>query len=509
MQLFLIIYFFANSQIPTWIRQYGSSDRAEFAFGGIVETPDSGFVVAGGTWSDTIWDKDGYIIKIDNMGETLWTRRIGSMGIGAGGDFIWDVILNSNNELVFTGTRYKFPLSKQVWFLKYNLDGNLLTEKIIGETQEENGCKILQNPDGTYMIVGDTKSRGSQIGGKDVWLLKLNQEGETIWTKTYDLLFKDQGSGIIPFGNGNYLITAFSCTGQWLLPPAYMGFASYFIIDSLGNVLKMVKFDEDSLTSFSNIRPTGDCGAIITGSRSATDIFPNRDIWVLKLDANADTVWTKTIGTYRRYDGGCSIFQSDNGGYYLAAYSQGYTPPGMEYDNWWLLRLDDAGETLWTRWWGGPLNDDPYSVMATADGGIIISGWRDANSSMGETLTIGNADFYVIKADTNGCVNAIETRQAVNIKSPLQLHIHPNPFNLTTSVQFSLSQPDYVRLKIYDARGGEIATLIDGHLNAGGHKVIYQATGQPNGVFLCRFEVGNRLCSTQKLLHLAPLKWNN
>ncbi|MEO0070887.1 MAG: hypothetical protein ABIK39_02210 [candidate division WOR-3 bacterium] len=427
------------------------------------------------------------------------------MGTGAGGDFIWDVILNSSNELVFTGTRYKFPSGKQVWFLKYNLDGNLLTEKIIGETQEENGGKILQNPDGTYMIVGDTKSRGSQIGGKDIWLLKIDQDGETIWTKTYDLFFKDQGSGIIPFGNGNYLITAFSCTGQWLLPPAYMGFASYFIIDSLGNVLKLVKFDEDSLTSFSDVRPTGDGGAIITGSRSATDIFPNRDIWVLKLDANADTVWTKTIGTYRKYDGGCSIFQSGNGGYYLAAYSQGYTPPGMEYDNWWLLRLDDAGETLWTRWWGGPLNDDPYSIIPTSDGGIIISGWRDANSSLGDTLTIGNADFYVIKADTNGIVSGIENNERLTLELEhfLPLHICPTLFNSTTTIQFSLPFSDYVKLEIIDISGRKISTLVDQILPPGRHSVTYAPSGITTGVYFCKFRTGNNFYLLEKLLHFA------
>uniref|UniRef100_A0A7C4TDL4 Bulb-type lectin domain-containing protein n=1 Tax=candidate division WOR-3 bacterium TaxID=2052148 RepID=A0A7C4TDL4_UNCW3 len=293
----------SNAQIPTWIRQYGIPDRADFAFGGIVETDNGDFVVCGATLNRfplISWDQNGYFIKINTFGDTIWTRVIGSMGLGAGPDYILDVLINNNNELVFTGFKYKNP-SRDVWFIKYSLGGDSLIDKTIGGPLEDNGNEIIQNPDGTYMIIGDTKSFGTQNGGKDVWLLKVNQNGDTLWTRTYDFGYTDIGTGIIPFPGGNYLVTAFSITGHWLIPPEYMGFASYFVINSLGNVLKTISFDEDSLTQFAAIIPTGDGGFIIAGSRSVYDIFPNRDIWVLKLNSNADTVWTKTIGTYFYY----------------------------------------------------------------------------------------------------------------------------------------------------------------------------------------------------------------
>ncbi|MGB9721883.1 MAG: T9SS type A sorting domain-containing protein [bacterium] len=495
------------TQIPTWERRYGIPDRAEFALGGIVETINGDFVVSGATFNRSpfnLWGIDGYIVKINAYGDTLWTRRVGSMGIGAGMDFIFDVIINSNNELVFTGSRYVNPsVKRQLWFLKLSQNGDSLMDKRIGGAGEDNGGEIIQNPDGTYMILGDTRSFGTQIGGSDVWLLKLNQNGDTIWTKTYDLNYQDNGSGIIPFQNGNYLITTFSVTdslqvGPWFI--AYMGFASYFVIDSSGNVLKLVVLDEDSLTQFADIRPTSDGGAIIAGSRSVYDIFPCRDIWVLKLNANADTVWTKTIGGYGKYDGGMSILQSNNGGYYLAAYSQTYTTPEMDYDNWWLLRLNDNGDTIWTKWWGGPLNDDPSGIIPTSDGGIIIAGWRDANSW--DSLTLGPADFWVIKADTNGNVSGIYDFQGYSIHPKEILKIYPNPLNSTATIQFSIPRKNYVSLKIFDVSGAEVAEIIDKELNQGSYSIVYEPHNLTNGIYFVSLKVGNKIYPAKKLLIL-------
>lgn len=391
------------AQIPSWERQYGKTDRAELAWD-IVETPDNNFVICGITLGSMPWDMDGWIIEINAFGDTVWTRQVGSQGLGAGQDFITCVILNNDNELVFTGNRYQFPYGRQVWFLKYQPNGDMPTERKIGGNAEDNGNEIILNSDGSYMIIGDTESFGTQQGGKDIWLLKLSPEGDTLWTKTYDFGYVDMGTDIIPFQATNYLITAVSCTANCggLL---HQGFAIYFVIDSFGNVLKTQIFNHGPKNKFTDIGPTHDVGAILIGATSRSEHFPSEDIWLVKLDAEADTMWTKTFGAYNRYDGGFSVFETDDRGYFLAAYSQTLQTPQMDYDNWWLLRLNAAVDTVWTRWWGGPLNDDPYAIIPTSDGGIAIAGWRDANSNPFYSLSIGDADFYVIKRDTLSTTN--------------------------------------------------------------------------------------------------------
>lgn len=497
-RLVLVLTAVSLAEPITWMRQYGLPDRAEFAFGGAVETNDGNIVVCGGTWSNIPWDKDGYIVKINAFGDTIWTRRVGTMGIGAGGDFIFDVTLNNDDDLVFTGTKYSPRYGRQVWFLKISQSGEILADKTIGDTLEDNGGAIIQNPDGTYLLLGDTKSRGTQIGGKDIWLLKLNRNGDTIWTRTYDLQYADQGAGIAPAGDGTYLLTAFSCTGEWPFPPAYMGFGSCLVIDTLGNLQKAMSFREDSLTTLGRPQKTKDGGWIIVGQRSRNDVFPSRDIWVMKLDARADTEWTKTIGTRGRYDGGTSIIESRSSGYYLTAYSQAYAPPGMGYDNWWLLRLNDAGDTLWTRWYGGPLNDDPAAVLLTSDNGIVIAGWRDANSW--DSLTLGNADFWVIKTDTNGLAGVSE-----NVswrKGSLRAHfaVRPNPCPGVATLHFSIPVPQHVRLRVIDVLGHKVFALIDRALREGLHTVRYDMSELPGGVYYCELQLDKAPTRVIKLL---------
>ncbi|MEO0074015.1 MAG: hypothetical protein ABIK43_05090, partial [candidate division WOR-3 bacterium] len=457
----------ASAQSQYWIREYGIRARADFAMGGAIELPDAGFVICGSTFPMyfPLWNIDGYVVRVNAYGDTVWTRRLGDSLGGNPKDYIWDAILNSTGELVLAGTRF-VPWTgegAQGWFLRLNLEGSISVDRRLGGNDEENFNEIIQNPDGTYLLLGDTRSFGTQRGGKDVWLVKLNPDGETIWTRTYDLNYEDMGTGIIPFQENNYLITTFSKTGELTVPPADIGFAAYLLIDSIGETLRVVRFREDSLTSFACVAPTRDQGAIITGQRSATDNFPSRDIWLLKLNRNGDTVWTRTYGARGRYDGGTAVFESERGGYYLAAYSQTYTPPGMGYDNWWLLRLNASGDTLWTRWWGGPLNDDPSAVLPTADGGLLIAGWKDANSW--DSLTLGDAQFWAIKTDSLGIVPGIASPSAETGSRLLELY--PNPAGAKLLVSFTVPCAGRVSLKLFDAAGREAAVLLAGYLNPG------------------------------------------
>ncbi|MBC7345188.1 MAG: hypothetical protein H5U03_07205, partial [Clostridia bacterium] len=80
----------------------------------------------------------------------------------------------------------------------------------------------------------------------------------------------------------------------------------------------------------------------------------------------------------------------------VSAYSQVYQTPEMNFDNFWIIRLNSAGENLWSRIWGGPDNDDPVSMIRTSDGGIVAVGFIDAVSWPLDKIP-GPSDFYVIK----------------------------------------------------------------------------------------------------------------
>ncbi len=363
----------------------------------IVETPEGDLVavgITGPTPCQLGCNWDGWVIKTDAQGHLLWTRQYG----GNGADLLTSVIL-SGHDYVMTGSKYVFPYARQAWLLKITPDGNLLWEKTFGGEQDDSGTDLIAIPQGGWFMIGQTKSFGSRNGGADVWLVRLDANGNTVWSQTYDLGGEDMGTSLAPFQRDSYIITAITCTGNCgeLLQ---QGFASYLVIDSTGKVLKTQTFTEGKKNKFMKIKPTEDGGAVIVGATSAREKFPSEDTWLVKLDANANISWMKILESYGAYDGGLDIVQTPDGGYVIAAYSQIYQTPSMNYDNFWMLRLSDKGDVLWTRLWGGPHNDDARALTPTLDGGFVLAGFRDAVSWPLDEIP-GPADFYLVKTTAN------------------------------------------------------------------------------------------------------------
>jgi len=78
---------------------------------------------------------------------------------------------------------------------------------------------------------------------------------------------------------------------------------------------------------------------------------------------------------------------------------------------------------------------------------------------------------------------------------------YPNPFNPTTTIRYDVKEMGLVSVKVFDLLGREVATLIEGKTSAGSHTVIWDATGLPSGVYLCRMEV-ERFQETRKMVLL-------
>jgi hypothetical protein len=78
---------------------------------------------------------------------------------------------------------------------------------------------------------------------------------------------------------------------------------------------------------------------------------------------------------------------------------------------------------------------------------------------------------------------------------------HPNPFNPMTTLKFSLPQLTRVIMKLYDASGREVRTLVDEELPAGHHSTVVEAQGLASGIYFCRMVAGS-FVETRKLVLL-------
>ena len=152
---------------------------------------------------------------------------------------------------------------------------------------------------------------------------------------------------------------------------------------------------------------TSDGGYAIAGSTRSFSAG-EADVYVVKLDANGNLQWTKTIGGPKR-EWGFSLTQTSDGGYAitgttssdeLAAY---FGPAEADV---YVVKLDATGNLQWTKTIGGPEHDRGISLIQISDGGYAIAG---STQSFGA----GEWDIYVVKLDKNGnaCCAVSQTSQ--------------------------------------------------------------------------------------------------
>jgi hypothetical protein len=115
------------------------------------------------------------------------------------------------------------------------------------------------------------------------------------------------------------------------------------------------------------------------------------DVWVIKTDANGNKLWDKTFGGPRD-DEAYSVQQTIDGGYIITGKTQSY---GSGYDDVWLINTDSSGNEIWNRTFGGPDFDGGNSVKLTSDGGYVVAGYTGYDGKKG-------AEVWLIKTNSQG-----------------------------------------------------------------------------------------------------------
>jgi hypothetical protein len=135
----------------------------------------------------------------------------------------------------------------------------------------------------------------------------------------------------------------------------------------------------------------------------------------------------------------------------------------------------------------------------------IVSGYP-ISSHIGKPLIRNNCIFLPQYGNLNrllifdSAITGIEDNQY----QPRQMGLlknYPNPFNARTSIEFSLSRDTEIKLSIFNLLGQEITVLIDGMMSAGEHRISWDATAHPSGIYFSRLLIGGDIQS-RKMLYL-------
>ncbi|MBL7908218.1 MAG: hypothetical protein JNK36_07120, partial [Bacteroidia bacterium] len=163
-----------------------------------------------------------------------------------------------------------------------------------------------------------------------------------------------------------------------------------------------------------SIQQTSDGGYILGGWSDSNisgdkteDSQGNYDYWVVKLDAAGNIQWQNTIGG-NSVDYLTSIQQTTDGGYILGGWSNSgvsgdKTENSQGANDYWVVKLDPIGYIQWQNTIGGGSYDYLTSIQQTTDGGYILGGMSQSDVSGDKTeICQGDFDYWVVKLDASG-----------------------------------------------------------------------------------------------------------
>ncbi len=162
----------------------------------------------------------------------------------------------------------------------------------------------------------------------------------------------------------------------------------------------------EGVYAYSNqsIQQTEDGGYIVAGHYERQGNYNNytSDFWITKLDKSGITEWQKFFGGsgFNQNESYPSIQQTTDGGYIIAGSSYGGDGAGMDY---WVIKLDGAGNMQWQKTFGGSGTDWASSVRQTVDGGFIAAG-RSMSNDGDVTGNHGGYDFWIVKLNESGSI---------------------------------------------------------------------------------------------------------
>jgi len=329
-----------------WTKTYGGTDW-DYAYS-LKQTTDSGFIVVGGSKSFSGGDYDVYLIKTDANGDTLWTRTYGGTDLEYGSS----VQLTSDGGYIIIGVTMSFGAGDRDFYLiKTDANGDIIWTQTYGGTGSDEGYFVQLTSDGGYIMVGETCSYGVPTGTADVWLIKTDADGNLLWSQTYGGAYTDFGNSVQLTSDDGYIIAG----GTWSYGAGYTD--AYLIkTDANGDTLWTQTYGNTMYDTAYSIHQTYDDGFIFTGDYGYAD-FTN-DVWIVKTDEYGNTIWEEMFGEAGgwNYDCGASIQITSDYNYIIAG--QTYSYGAGDWDVW-MLKI--AGD-------GIPQLNPPQNLFVTEQG---------------------------------------------------------------------------------------------------------------------------------------------
>lgn len=299
---------------------------------------------------------------------------------GSNEDFFTSLVEVGGYIFHFGSTLSEGNSNGDLFLVKTDRDGNKLWKKSYGLENTERGNQILKTNDGNLYLLGSTESIGN--GKADIFLLKVDLEGNLLWEKTFGSVEHEIPSHFIETSNSELCIAATQFKNNT---------SNIYLIwtDLSGNFLreKIIgsSFNEGST---SIIEATNkDLYVFGYSERIGSD---SRNFMLLKTSLNGDSLWSKTYGG-NGYEESSTFLETPNNNFLLI----GHSASTDLMHNMYVLKVNSTGAIVWEKNYGGSNHDGAEGGMINSDGNYVFLG---ISNSFGN----GSEAILLITTDQNG-----------------------------------------------------------------------------------------------------------
>ncbi len=442
-----------------WSRTFGgSSDEEAYA---LEVLPDGGCLIGCATSSYGAGSRDGWLIRINSTGNTVWTKTIGGLST----DGIRGLQLTNDNYFIITGWTASdgAGILGNAWLVKTDSLGNIIFNKNFGGNDADRGLSVQQTSDDGYVLTGYTASTGA--GLDDLFFIKTDAAGNQVWAKTLGGTGRDYGNAVKQTPDGGYLL------------------AGYTLSYGAG----------------------GD------------------DLWVIKTDSSGNLTWQKTYGGIAS-DVAYSMDLTSDGGYVIVGHTLS-SGAGVhdawllrtvtqvipvELSSFYAKASGNEVTLQWTT--ETEVNNYGFEIQRSTN----KSDFTYAGFTAGKGTTSDRQEYVFIDKITESAkvyyrLKQIDIDGSYDYSDIIEVELkpaetflleqnYPNPFNPSTRISFNLPFTSSVKLRIYDVSGKEIAVPVNEVKQAGSYNIKFDAGSLPSGVYLYKLEAGSFSESKKMLL---------
>jgi hypothetical protein len=365
-----------------WVRTYGgkSVDLARC----VRQVHDGGFVLAGMTSSFGLGESSMYLVRTDSNGIHLWSNTYG------GGNISQAYAVRETADKGFALLGYTNSAGGggyDMFLVKTDSSGQLLWSKTYGGKDWDFGYGMEVLQDGGFILCGETSSFSN--GGSDVYVVRTNSVGDTLWTRHYGGAGTDIGYSVASQQDSSYVVVGETTSAAGDLDALCLRY------DTKGNLLAAKTYGGAGDDLLNEVTVARDKGLLMIGSSNSAPNAGDFDLYEVKADSTGQKLWSNTQGGSAS-DRGYGIRETRLGDLDVVGYSDSYN--GLGGRGMLILRLmQNGGWQITGASFGGIADEEGYSVALTQTGGVVYAGYT---TSFGQGLQ----DMYFVKIKNDSIV---------------------------------------------------------------------------------------------------------